>query len=242
MAVARTYSSLEILTEPYEKENGRKYVEVRLKSGKPKEVRWYTDVEYARLYPEAGGIITIPQPEKPHLKKALGFDKGYITIFKGDQETNNDWFRLSIARYARDWGWYVVSTDEVPADLPFGIEPVKLYWNDIAKPDGNLKPEDNVKAIVNNLLYGESESDFVGEVGNRLDLILKVQKAIPFESAYGKTTIHIMTDDCGNEFVWTTAAKTLIVDNEYELRGTVKDHRVYKGTNQTVLTRCSIKK
>ena len=240
MAVAKSYIGLDILTEPYEK-NGRLYVEVKLKSGKNKEVRWYSDFEFEKMYAEKPGAVIV-KAETPNLKKALGFDKGYITIFKGDQETNNDWFRLSIARYARDWGWYVVSTDEVPADLPFGIEPVKLYWNDIAKLDGNLKPEDNVKAIVNNLLYGESESDFVGEVGNRLDLILKVQKAIPFESAYGKTTIHIMTDDCGNEFVWTTAAKTLIVDNEYELRGTVKDHRVYKGTNQTVLTRCSIKK
>jgi hypothetical protein len=242
MAVAKTYSSLEILTEPYEKENGRKYVEVRLKSGKPKEVRWYTDAEYARLYPEAGGTITIPQPEKPHLKKALGFDEGYITIFKGDQETNNDWFRLSNARYHSTWGWYVVSTEETPNDLPFGIEPIKLYWKDITTPVGNLKPEDTIKAIVTSLLYGESSSVFVGEVGERLDLILKVEKAIPFDGAYGKTTIHIMHDDCGNEFVWTTAAKTLVVDTEYEIRGSIKDHRVYKGTNQTILTRCTIKK
>jgi hypothetical protein len=25
----------------------------------------------------------------------------------------------------------------------------------------------------------------------------------------------------------------------YHIRGTVKDHRVYKGKNQTILTRCS---
>ena len=242
MAVAKTYSSLEILTEPYEKENGRKYVEVKLKSGKPKEVRWYTDVEYARLYPETGRAVVISQLEKPHLKKALGFDEGYITIFKGDQETNNDWFRLSNARYHSTWGWYVVSTEETPDNLPFGIEPIKLYWKDITTSVGNLKPEDVIKAIVASLLYGESSSVFVGEVGERLELVLKVEKAIPFDGAYGKTTIHIMHDDCGNEFVWTTAAKTLVVDTEYSLRGTIKDHRVYKGTNQTILTRCTIRK
>lgn len=239
MAVAKSYIGLEILTEPYEK-NGRQYVEVKLKSGKNKEVRWYTDAEFEKMYPDTN----IVKPTNDSIKKALGFQEGYITIFKGDQESNNDWFKWSNARWARYWGWYVVSTEEVPEQLPFGIEPVKLYWKDVAAIDGSgeLKPEDKVKAIVDSLLYGESDSQFVGQIGDRLELIVRVDKAIPFESAYGKTTMHIMHDDCGNEYLWTTGAKTLTVDSEYSMRATIKDHRVYKGTNQTILTRCLISK
>ena len=51
--VAKSYQGLEILCEPYELAKGRLYVKVRTKSGANKEVRWYTEAEYAKMYPEA---------------------------------------------------------------------------------------------------------------------------------------------------------------------------------------------
>lgn len=239
MAVAKSYIGLSQTCEPYMADNNRWYVRVVLKSGKEKEVRWYTDIEFEKMYPETS-VITEPSKDVDAAKNRLGFQEGYITIFRGDQETNNDWFKLSNARWARYWGWYVVSTEEVPEQLPFGIEPVKLYWKDIIGPTGEMKPEDKLKEIVDVLLYGESDSQFIGSIGERLELVVNVAKAISFDGAYGKTTMHIMHDDCGNEYVWTTGSKTLTVDNIYHIRGTVKDHRVYKGTNQTILTRCMI--
>ncbi len=240
MAVAKSYIGLTQTCEPYMGDNNRWYVKVILKNGKEKEVRWYSDYEFEKMYAEPATAAPAPT----NVKHALGFQNGYITIFKGDQESNNDWFKFSNARWARYWGWYVVSTEEVPANLPFGIEPVKLYWADVAAIDGSgeLKPEDKVKAIVDSLLYGESESQFVGQIGERIEIIVRVAKAIPFDSAYGKTTMHIMHDDCGNEFLWITGSKTLTVDEEYSMRATIKDHRVYKGNNQTILTRCLINK
>ena len=239
MAVAKSYIGLPQTCEPYMADNNRWYVRVILKSGKEKEVRWYTDIEFEKMYPETS-VITEPSKDIDAAKNRLGFQEGYITIFRGDQETNNDWFKLSNARWARYWGWYVVSTEEVPEQLPFGIEPVKLYWKDIVGPTGEMKPEDKLKEIVDVLLYGESDSQFIGSIGERLELVVNVAKAISFDGAYGKTTMHIMHDDCGNEYVWTTGSKTLTVDSIYHIRGTVKDHRVYKGTNQTILTRCMI--
>lgn len=238
MAVAKSYIGLEVLTEPYEK-NGRQYVEVKLKSGKNKEVRWYTDAEFEKMYPDTNVV----KPTNDSIKKALGFQEGYITIFKGDQESNNDWFKWSNARWAKYWGWYVVSTEEVPDNLPFGIEPVKLNWNLIGDKDGKLKSSDIVRSVVENLLYGDSTSEFIGSIGERLEFELKIKKAIPLESIYGKaTTMHIMEDDCGNCFIWTTSAKKLLVDETYKMRGTIKDHKTYKGVNQTVLTRCTLVK
>jgi hypothetical protein len=61
-----------------------------------------------------------------------------------------------------------------------------------------------------------------------------------FDGVYGRSTMHIMEDDEGNQLKWTTAAKTLVEGNVYHLRGTVKSHDVYKNAKQTVLTRCTI--
>ena len=47
MAVAKSYQNLEIVKEPY-MANGRMYVQVKLGNGNTKQVRWYSDKEYAK--------------------------------------------------------------------------------------------------------------------------------------------------------------------------------------------------
>lgn len=241
MAVAKSYARCDIMGEPfYNQDSNKWYVEIKLGSGKLKIVRWYSDAEYARMY----GEPVTPVAESPRsVRKVLGFNEGYITIFRGDQDANNEWFRKSNARYARNWGWYIVSTEQVPEQLPFGIEAVKLHWDEIGLDNGELKPEHIVKQIVEDILYGdETSGQHIGQIGERLDLTLTVQRTFVFDGAYGKSTMHIMKDDRGNEFIWTTGAKTLVVGETYTMRATVKDHKIYKGVNQTILTRCAIAK
>jgi hypothetical protein len=48
-----------------------------------------------------------------------------------------------------------------------------------------------------------------------------------------------MTDVNENVYVWTTASKSWEEGSEHYIRGTVKEHSVYKNTKQTVLTRCT---
>ena len=50
--VAKSYQTLEIVQEPFS-ENGRLYVKVKTKKGTIKKVRWYSEAEYARMYPDA---------------------------------------------------------------------------------------------------------------------------------------------------------------------------------------------
>ena len=237
MAVAKSYQELEIVGDVFVS-SGRQYVNVKLKSGKLKTVRWYSDAEYRKMYPEAIAVDRSADPYYKPQKEVLGFTKGYITIFKGDTYSELDWFRASNARYARWWGWYIISTEEIPEDLPTGIEPIRLPWDMVGQEDGNLKPEHLVKEAVESIIYDESESEYVGSIGERLELFLTVERTIELDGNYGRSTMHIMRDDCGNLFVWTTASKSWSTGTEHHIKGTVKDHRKYKNECQTVLTRC----
>ena len=230
MCVAKTYQSWEKLGKPLS-ENNKLYIMVlNPKTKTEKKVRFYPQ--------KAESTENFVFSE--YLKSVLGFEKGFITIFKGDQETNNEFFKRSNARYAKWWGWYIISTEEVPSPLPFGIEPVILSWGVVA-PTGSLLSDEKLAPIIDSILYGDSTSQNEGTVGERLELKLTVSRAIPIEGGFGKCTMHILLDEFGNEFIWTTAAKTLSAGETYTMRGSIKEHRVFKGVNQTILTRCMIK-
>lgn len=238
MPVAKSFQSFEMLTEPYIV-SGKQYVKVRNpKTGTERQVRWYSDAEFAKLYPEMKPMVQAQDTFYKPQKEVLGFTKGYITIFKGDTYAHIDWFRASIARYARWWGWYIISTEEIPVDLPDGLEPIQLPWDIVGNDDGKLKPESIVQKAVEAIIYDAGTSEFVGEIGERVELTLTVTRAIEIENNYGHSMMHIMEDDCGNVYVWTTAAKSWPEGAVKNVRGTIKDHRTYKNTKQTVLTRC----
>ena len=73
--VAKSYQNMEIVHEPFQK-NGRMYVEVKTSKGTIKQVRWYSQSEYAKMYPEDKKDKTKDPYYKPQ-KYVLGFDKGY---------------------------------------------------------------------------------------------------------------------------------------------------------------------
>lgn len=236
MAVAPSFQNFEMLCEPFAV-NGKMYVRVKNpKTGTERQVRWYEE-KSTKSISSNDPVITRPIGEKPQ-KDVLGFANGYITIFKGDTYKYLDWFRMSIARYTRYWGWYIVSTDEIPADLPTDLEPIKLPWESVGNEDGFLIPEDQIKVAVDALIYDASPSEFVGAIGERLEIDVIVTKVIELEGNYGRTLMHVMEDPCGNVYVWTTASKNWSVGSHKIIKGTVKDHRVYKNVRQTVLNRC----
>ena len=232
--VAKSYENLEQLTDIYTV-NGRNYVKVMTKNG-PKQVRAYSEAEYRKYNPE----VKIIHPAKSR-RNTLGFgEAGYITLFKGDTYPLLDWFHNSPCRYARTWGWYLPSTEEMPDPLPAGLTPVKLYWDEVSFED-QLISEDQITAIANEKLYDAGISKHVGKVGDRLDLVLTCEKAIQTQSIYGLSTFHIFVEEeTGNIFTWSTTAKCLEEGQTYHVKGTVKGHDVYKNQAQTALTRCSV--
>lgn len=241
MPVAKSYQKYEIICEPFI-DNGRTYVNIK-KDGSLKTVRWYSDKEYASMYklPKITGADTISlelTKQAAPVKDILGFKNGYITIFSGPTENWEDWFVASNARYARLWGWYIVSTEDIPHDLPHDIKTIKLAWRDVGYEDGTLRPENEIAQVIDSLRYPATNSQYIGSIGERLDLDLTVAKTIPLETIWGTSTLHIMTDLNGNEFVWKTNSKSWEAGTQRHIRGTVKEHKSYHNSCQTWLTRC----
>lgn len=231
--VAKTYQNLEVVGDVYIS-NGKRYIQVRTKNGTLKQVRWYTEREYAKMYPNE---VTETGNFKSQ-KEVLGFEKGYITIFKGNTFEDKEYFKMNSARYCRWWGWYFVSTEDLPDDIPEDVTPIRLDWEVVGNENGELKSENEIAAAVEALIYDEDTSEYQGEIGDRIDVIVTIEKAIPLDGYYGASTMHIMRDYDGNCFVWTTAARSWSEGTEHHIAGTIKDLRTYKGTKQTVLTRC----
>lgn len=88
-------------------------------------------------------------------------------------------------------------------------------------------------------------SQHVGEVGKHIEVeIEKVKCLTSWESCYNgystqTTFIWGMTDKNGNVFTWKTS-NWLDTDSKYTIKGTVKEHKEYRGVKQTELTRCRV--
>lgn len=84
----------------------------------------------------------------------------------------------------------------------------------------------------------ESVSEFQGAVGDRLTIqVASATCVTSFESAFGTTWLYKFSDSNDNIYIWY-ASKCIDQDEISTLVGTVKDHSVYNGVKQTVLTRC----
>lgn len=229
--VAKSYQDLEIVRDTYI-ENGKRYCDVRTKDGKVKRVKSYTQSEYDRYYPP----VKVIQPS--NRKHILGFDNGYITIFKGDTYNNLEWFERSIARYHTLWGWYVVSTDEMPADVPEALTPIRLDWSAVGNDDGSLKDTAVVKKVIEDLLYDEGISEYQGEVGDAIERTLTVIKNVELEGQYGASHMMTFVDVYNNLYCWNTSAKNYDIGQEVRLKGSIKALNTYQKQKITYLTRC----
>ena len=78
----------------------------------------------------------------------------------------------------------------------------------------------------------------VGIAGARQSFVLEVERVMSHDGDYGLSYLHIFYDAQKNRFIWWTKTK-LEEKRTYDITGTVKEHNLYKGVPQTVLTRCS---
>ena len=238
--VAKSYEKLKQIGEPF-KEKGRMYIKVQTEKGAEKVVRWYNEQEYAKMYPKDADEQTLSQ------RHVLGFgERGYITIFNGVNQENEEWFENNpYCRYARWWGWYVPSCYAVPQDYPKEVKELKLNWQLVAGEGERLRSEAEVKEAVRKLKLAvlaqkTGGSKPQGKVGDRLELIVKVigkqtEENVKYNS---KTHLYELQDQKGNFYKWKTSAKDWTVGSKHRIRGTVKEFDEINGEEATVLTRC----
>lgn len=90
-------------------------------------------------------------------------------------------------------------------------------------------------------------SQHVGTIGERIEFDAVIDHSAWFEypsfRGFGMDTmyIHSFKDDKGNVLVWKTANGLGIEKGErVHIKGTIKEHNVYRDEKQTVLTRCKV--
>lgn len=235
MAVAKTYAKMEICGEPF-KENGRMYVNVIAPKGM-KKVRWYTDAEYQRMYPNAQPAYDVMDFNAKH---AFGFDDtGYITLYKGrnvEEWANED--RTHIY-YNLTFGFYTPGRWE-PVRITQGIEPIKLKWEEVAAEGNKMRPHEEVRKYVNSLLVldGASKSQYQGAENEWLQKEVKVREKASKESHFGTKHTYTLEDAEGNLYVWETGAKDYSIDKVVSLKMKVKAHQEVNGEKITVVWYC----
>ncbi|BES53027.1 hypothetical protein [Aeromonas phage phiWae14] len=118
--------------------------------------------------------------------------------------------------------------DVSPKSFGIATSAVYCYLRDIER-----KAKESVKI----------ESNHVGNVGERLrNIEVTVVSCRVFDTFYGCSSAITMVTKDGNVFTWfASGAYNYEAGDKFEITGTVKEHSEYKGTKQTVLTRCKIK-
>jgi hypothetical protein len=84
------------------------------------------------------------------------------------------------------------------------------------------------------------ESKHVGNIKDKLELELTVKSLYTLpDYGYGESLLITFADSLGNVYLWKSSTMPDLEKGQaVKLKGTVKEHSEYKGTKQTVLTRC----
>lgn len=219
---------------------------------KPEVIKVYTPEHEAKLEKDRAArrakreaervAVLIRDREKNLLDAGFGKEDNTYVIYRvvGETFSIKDQLKEEGCRFNRAVGWF--------SSIPLvGRECQRMEEKDILEdfPEIVWKKPDEVKPLWFENLHKEKDpSVFVGEVGDRLELYLHIDRKIEFDRynqfSHREETgyIYIMRDNDKNVYKWSTSC-FYKEDDDIHVRATVKDHIEYKGVAQTVLTRCT---
>ena len=234
MPVAKTYAHMKIQGEPFS-ENKRMYVNVLAPNG-IKKVRWYSDIEYRRMYPETPAA----DPMDFNARQAFGFgEEGFITLYKG--HPSEEWFDNEHIHLRRNltFGYYTPGRLELPS-LTGDIEPIRLYWEEVAVEGNKMRPHEEVQKYVNTLLMptSNSKSQYQGNENEWLQKEVIVREKKSADSRYGTKHTYTLVDAENNTYIWETGTKDYSIDMAVSLKMKVKAHKEINGEKCTVVWYC----
>lgn len=219
-----------------------------------KEVRLYTVSEYnsmknrqlAEKERKEAAREAKMKAEYAHNKEVWletnGFSKdGYTYIVTGDSYSIKDQLKENGFKYDSVLKWHrstaegyedktiKVAVDEVIEFSAWGKGYYKTGASEIIE-----------KKIAETQL--EDPSNWVGEEGTIFEAeSVQLISKNGFESYYGYSNIYTFRDENCNKLVWFTKTNIPFVEGDHlKIKGRVKSHEEYKGTKQTILTRCKI--
>lgn len=216
-----------------------------------KVVRLYTESEHnsaqrAKEKRQAAARERAAKREAERKAKAFskwlqfnGFDsEGYTYLISGNTYPIKEELKASGYKFSKELKWHGPVMVEVPEDCYVD----KAFWSDIfAWDEGALSAEITEKGqdFLDRVTSSHSTGDYVGEVGERLrDIEVVFNGSSQFEGYYGTTNVYHFTHN-GAQLVWFTQTEKDFEENEhYLLTGTVKDHKIYRNTKTTYLSRC----
>jgi hypothetical protein len=118
------------------------------------------------------------------------------------------------------------------------VEP-RFFGFLVSAPQAWAKAQE--RTLIKQREKSEVTNEFLGSVGDKLDLPVTL-KAIRFiDGDWGVTTLYTFVTDDGHIVKWFSTRTVFTdadVDKSFDIRGTVKKHDEYNGTKSTVLTRC----
>lgn len=220
------------------------------KTMKPQIIKEYTPEYRAKLDAQAAKRLAKKmakaQEEKgekqAEWKQSKGFsnDRIHVVSIKNSYELRSD-IKAAGGRYNEFAGWYFsephaeYKTVELTADEC-------LVEDDWGKLDWRNTIRETVEAKL-----PKAPTEYIGAVGDKLELEVTRTHTTYYETQYGTTWVHTFADAAGNVLVWKTGSfsgydvdQALRNKKTLHLKGTVKEHNEYKGTKQTILTRCKI--
>lgn len=198
----------------------------------------------------------LPQRQAEFLADHNFTPDGYTYLFLGNTYADKDKIRLTGATYDSSLNWHI--DHEVD-----GFQFLKIHIDEVATPDyyegytiggegvADLKAR---KKAEYDKLNGVRPSEYVGTIGEKIDMELTYNHYACCDTQFGTMYIHTFTDKDGNEIVWKTTSwdnsdwsngeyRTLLdIGDKAHITGTIKEHTVYDGVKQTQLYRCRVKK
>lgn len=160
-----------------------------------------------------------------------------IQVLMGDTYAVRYELKEEGCKFNENLGWYAKETSRKSIQIKIS--------NLIALDEhGFYYIPNTVKEQINTAIANATpESNYVGEVGQRIEVLATVEKSIKIfgqKFSYydsGVSYINVMRDDAGNVLIWKTDRE---LTGKLSLKGTIKEHKDYNGLKQTVLTRCKI--
>lgn len=93
------------------------------------------------------------------------------------------------------------------------------------------------------IIAEKNPSSFIGEVGSKIsDIKVTVSRHQELDTRFGITHLYAFVDDAGNQITWFSSNNLHLDAGEQAVLevATVKEHKVYNGVKQTIITRGKI--